>query len=257
MTKIILISINTVKEIKRHKLFYALTAAVFFMIGGGFLLGPLSLMEQVRLSINLSLTTCHIGLMMATLYFSSHLLSQEIERKTIVTLFVRPISRLQFIFGKFFGMLIIILIATVLLTGVMAVVHLIYGRSPVQGILFIAMWGMFLEALILVSVAFFFSSFSSSFFVFVCSFLIFVIGHAVNQAMFLASKGAVTGILKQMLPFIIKAFPDLEILNWRSHVLYQDSIPVKEWISASGYSLLWIVMLLILTGFLFERRTIA
>ena len=257
MTQIILISLNTVKEIRRHKLFYALSVAVIFMIGGGFLLGPLSLMEQVRLSINFSLTTCHIGLMMATIYFSSNLLSQEIERKTIISLFVRPISRLQFIFGKFLGMLIIVLVATVLLTGVMIVIHWIYDRSLVWGVLFIAMWGMFLEALILMSVAFFFSSFSSSFFVFVCSFLVFIIGHAVNQALFLANKGAITGVFKQILPFIIKIFPDLEVLNWRSHVLYQDSITVTEWLGSTGYSFLWIVMLLILTGFLFERRSIA
>ena len=257
MKNIILISLNTFKEIKRQRLFYALTAAVVFMITGGALLGDLSLTEQVRLSINFALTTCHIGLMLATIYFSSHLLSQEIERKTIITLFVRPISRLQFILGKFLGMLMIVLIATVLLTGIMVVIHGFYGRPFFQGILFVAMWGMFLEALVLISVAFFFSSFSSSFFVFVCSFMIFIVGHAVNQAVFLANKGAVEGFFKQVLPFIIKVFPDLEILNWRSHVLYQDSIAAKEWLGASGYSFLWIIMLLILTSYLFERRTIA
>ena len=256
MTNIILIAFNTIKEIQRHKLFYVLTAGVVFMIVGGFLLGPLSLSEQVRLSINFSLTTSHIGLVMFVIYFSSNLISREIEHKTIINLFVKPISRLQFIIGKFFGMLIIILIAVILLTGVIAVIHWFYDR-PVQGILFVAMWGVYLETLILMSSAFFLSSFASSFFIFVCSFFVFIIGHSVNGAIFLMEKGAVTGLLKHIVSFTVSLFPNLERLNWRSHVLYQDSVLLSELLSVSAYSFLWIVLLLVLTSIFFERRSLA
>ena len=89
MKNIFLIALNTVKEIKRHKILYALGAVVAFIIVAGVILGPLSLSEQTRLSINFAFTACHIGLVLISVYFASTLISHEIEKKTAITLFCK------------------------------------------------------------------------------------------------------------------------------------------------------------------------
>ncbi|MDE0119201.1 MAG: ABC transporter permease subunit [Bdellovibrionales bacterium] len=255
MKNIFLMAINTIKEVKRHKIFYALGSVVIFIVGAGVILGPLSLSEQTRLSINFSFTACHIGLIVIAVYFASTLISHEIERKTIITLFTKPISRMQFIIGKFLGLSFILLLALLFLTLFVVFIYMIY-RQPVGAILFIALWGIFLEALILLAIAFFFSSFTSSFLVLVYSVLVFIIGHSANSIIFFLGKGEGDSFFKLLVSIVTRVFPNFEKLNWRAQALYQDSLVAGELLSCSIYSFSWIIFLLIITGLLFKRKQI-
>ena len=163
---------------------------------------------------------------------------------------------MQFIVGKFFGLSLILLFALLFLILFVMSVHMIYGQS-VGLILFIAMWGIFMEALILLALAFFFSSFTSSFLVLVYSVLIFIIGHSANGIVFFLGKSENDQFFKLGVSLITRVLPNFEKLNWRAHALYQDSLVEGELFLCSLYSFSWIVFLLIVTGILFERKQIA
>ncbi len=255
MKNIFLISSNTVKEIRRHKIFYALGAITLAMMGLGIVLGPLSLSEKIRLSIDFAFTACHIGLVLITIYFGSTLISQEIEKKTVITLFVKPVSRLEFILGKFIGLSIILLGALFLLASLVVLVYLFYGQNLTLTV-FIAISGIFLESLILLALCFFFSSLTSSFLVLVFSFFVFVIGHSTNGVVFFAEKMP-EGWFKTIVSKLVYFFPNFEKMNWRSNALYGDSVSGNEWLLTSFYSLSWIVCLIVLTNFFFKRKNIA
>ena len=255
MKNTFLMAINTIKEIRRHKIFYALAAVVVFIVVAGMLLGPLSLSEQTRLSINFSFTASHIGIILIAIYFGSTLISHEIERKTIIPLFTKPISRMQFIIGKFLGLSFILLLAVLFLTLFVLIMYIFY-QQPIGGILFMALWGIYLEALILLALAFFFSSFTSSFLVLVYSVLVFIIGHSANSIIFLLGKGESDSFFKLLISIVTRVFPNFEKLNWRAQALYQDSLVVGELLSSSVYSFSWIIFLLIVTSLLFKRKQI-
>jgi len=251
-----LIAGNTVREIQRHKILYALMALVFFIIGASVILGPLSLNEQQRLSINFAFTACHLSLIVISVYFASTLISHEVEKKTAITLFAKPISKTQFIIGKFFGLAFVLIIALCFLLIFILAVHFFYDHK-ISGLLFIAMWGIFLEALCLLAMAFFFSSFSSSFLVLVYSTLIFIIGHSTNGLTFFINKSQDDTLFKNVVSVLVRVFPNYEKFNWRGNALYLE--PLLEWelAHASLYSFSWIVFLLVFTGFFFERKQVA
>ena len=255
MKNIWLISLNTVKEIQRHNVFYALGGGVLLLIGAGLILAPLSLAEQTRLSINFSLTACHIGLMIVAVYFASTLVSHEIEKKTIITIFVKPLSKMQFILGKFLGLAVTLGLLVLCLSLFLVLVYLFF-KQPVGAVLFIALWGIFLEALILSAVAFLFSSITSSFLVLIYSVFVFIIGHAANGIVFFL-KQSQGNIFKPITKVIVRIMPNFEKLNWRPYALYQDDLPLIELVSASLYSFAWIAFLLTLAGWLFRRKKIA
>ncbi len=255
MKNIFLIALNTLKEISRHKILYALGAFVVFMMGAGLILGSLSLNEQTRLSINFSFTACHIGLVFVSVYFASTLISREIERKTILTLFVKPVSRTQFIIGKFLSLSFVLLLILLFLTLFVVFVHFIYSR-PLSLIVFVAMWGIFLEALILLTLAFFFSVFSSSFLVLVYSVLMFIIGHSAAGIVFFVNQGEGDVFSKWVVTGVVRAFPNFEKLNWRASALYQIPLKDGELVFSSLYAFSWMIFLLIATGILFERKNL-
>ena len=255
MKNVWLISLNTLKEIRRHKIFYAFGGMVLLLIGGGLILAPLSVDEQTRLSINFSITACHIGLMILAVYFASTLISHEIEKKTIITVFVKPLSRMQFVLGKFLGLAFILGMMVLFLSLFLVLVYLFF-EQPVEMVLFIALWGILLEALILSAVAFLFSSITSSFLVLVYSVFVFIIGHATNGIVFFLQQ-AKGNIFKPITKVVVRIMPNFEKLNWRSHALYQDELSMVEVFYASVYGLAWITFLLILAAWLFKRKRIA
>ena len=255
MKIIFLIALNTVKEIRRHRVLYALGVVVFFILSAGIILGPLSLSEQARLSINFTFVACHLSLLLMAVYFGSMLISHEIEKKTIIPLFVKPLDRFQFILGKFAGLAFVLWLTTLFLTLLVGVVHFIYSH-PIGPILFIAMWGCFLESLILLTVAFLFSSFAGSFLVLVYSFFIFIIGHSANGIIFFLDKIQDEGFTKHLVSVVIWGLPNFEKLNWRVQALYQNSIAPGELIFSSLYACSWVTFLLIITGMLFQRKQV-
>ena len=256
MKNIFLIAINTFKEISRHKILYALGAFVVFMMGSSLVLGSLSLSEKTRLSINFSFTACHIGLIFVSVYFASALLSREMEKKTVLTLFVKPVSRTQFIIGKFLSLACVLFLIVLFLTLFVVSVYFIYGR-PLHFVVFAAMWGIFLEALMLLTLAFFFSVFSSSFLVLVYSVLMFIIGHsAAGIVFFVQQQGEGDVFSKWVVTGAVRAFPNFEKLNWRAEALYKLPLKEGELLFSSLYAVSWIIFLLMVTSILFERKNL-
>ena len=256
MKNIFLIACNTVKEIRRNKLLYALLLTAGVIMVGGLILGPLSLSEQTRLSVNFAFTACHIGLVAVAMYFASALLFREREKKTLLALFSKPVRRTQFVLGKFLGLSFILCAVLIFLLSFVCLIHIIHGQA-ITAILFTALWGIFLEALVLSAVAFCFSCFASSaFLVLVYSVLIFVIGHSASGIFFFLNRNEGLGVFKLVVSVAVRILPDLEKLNWRSYALYQTALEREELIFTSLYGFSWIIFLLIVTAFLFERKQI-
>ena len=90
---------------------------------------------------------------------------------------------MQFILGKFLGLALVLFVVMVLLSLFIIAVYWFF-KQPVGAILFIALWGIFLESLMLSAVAFTFSSITSSFLVLAYSTFVFIIGHAANGIVF-------------------------------------------------------------------------
>ena len=247
-----LIAKHTVKEIRRQKIFYILVALAVFMMAGGMVLGPLSLNEQIRLSINFSLVACHMGSVLLSIYFASSLLVSELQTTAIILL-TKPVSRSQFIIGRVLGLVAVLCTVWLLMICALLLLYWFYEQS-VGIALFAAFWGIALESLILIGVACFFSLSLSPFLTLVHTFFIFLIGHLVNGFMFLISSQDL--LLKTSIDLALRVFPNFEKFNWRTQALYQDFIAYSDIAWNTVYAAFWMLVLLLLTGMIFERKHI-
>ena len=104
------------------------------------------------------------------------LVSKEIERRTIYTILARPITRTQFVLGKYFGLVFIgglniaimfaMFLSTIWLSG-----------NAIFGSLFQAVQLMWVEVLLVTALAMFFSTFSSPTLSAIMTLGFYVIGH--------------------------------------------------------------------------------
>jgi Cu-processing system permease protein len=252
MKAVWIIAKNTYREIIRDRILYGIIVFALMLVGLSLALGQLTFAEQAKISADFGFTGIQLSAVVLAIFVGSSLVAKEIEKQTILTLLARPITRTQFLLGKFFGLSFIILTVMV---GLAAVLALVVNslELPINGIFVLALFGILLEAMLLLSMTLLFGSFSRPIMtvIFVVSF--FLIGHWVGSLRFFVEKSE-SSSFKTMGNIISWLVPDLERFNWRAAPLYQTVIPSKEILLSSGYALGWILVMVALTALIFRKR---
>ena len=249
---ILILAVNGFNEVMRHRFFYGLSIVAFLIIGVGALLGPLSMSEEKRITINFGLLSAQIVLIAASVFFGSLSITRDIEKKTLMTLITRSTSRSQYILGKFFGIAIVMFVAVCLLGSILAGLFYFF-EIPLNKIFLLSLWGMYLEAIVLLSISTLFSSLTSSFLIICYTACFFIIGHWVDTLKVLIQQIKEPWI-HTVSNYAIRFIPNLENFNWRGHVVYQDVVSLEESIFYSCYALFWIIFFIFFSIKVFNRK---
>lgn len=252
MRAVWVLAINTYKEVIRDRILYALILFAFLLIGLSLALGQLSFAEQARISANFGLSAIHLCTVVLAIFVGSNLVAKEIEKKTILTILVRPISRMQFIIGKALGLSL--LIATMLI-GLSLILSLVFWGLGMAvnarlGWVLLGLWG---EAMVLLGVTLVFSMISKPLLVVCFSVGVFLIGHWQSSLAFFAGKSE-GGALKSISWMVSHFLPNLERVNWKDIVLYDQPLDYSANLMSLGYTMVWFAVCICLTAILFKRK---
>lgn len=251
MRPIWIVAKNTFKEVTRDRILYGLIIFAVMIIFFSLALGQLSFAEQSRISANFGLSAIHLGSICIAIFLGSTLVTKELDKQTILTLLVRPISRWQFILGKFIGLVFVILEAMAGLALVLGLVFFLVGM-PLNAQFFLALLGILIESMCLLSVTLLFSLFTRPILVVSFSVGIFLIGHWISTLQYFSSK--MPGSISDYVYKVLRYGPDFETINWKSLVIYNDRFNLEMIMIPSIYVLLWTALLLALSVRVFERK---
>jgi ABC-type transport system involved in multi-copper enzyme maturation permease subunit len=245
---------NTYKEVIRDRILYAMILFAILLIGFSLALGQLSFAEQSRISADFGLSAIHLVAVALAIFVGSNLVYKEIEKKTILTILVRPRSRTQFIIGKALGLSLLILTMIFGLACILALVFLMLGMSLDQRLLLVLL-GLLSEAMVLLGVTLVFSMITKPLLVVCFSTGVFLIGHWQGSLDYFARKPD-SGVLGPVNWMVSHFLPDLERLNWKELILYPDPI---DWTSKSAslaYAAAWFGACVCLAAILFKRKDV-
>lgn len=249
---IYIIAKNTYIEVIRDRILYGLLVFAVLLIGLSLILGQLTFAEQARITANFGFAAIHISAVILSIFVGSTLVSREIEKKTILTLLARPVSRTQFIVGKALGLMSVIFMAITLLSIVL--IGLFYAMGLNINLSFlIGLYGIFLEAAVLLSFTIFFGSFASPMMAVSFSIGIFLIGHWLDSLKFFSEKGASASFV-YFAKGVQIALPNLELFNWRSLFIYSETIPFRNVGISSVYGGAWCLFLITIAAVILRRR---
>lgn len=254
MRPVWILAVNTFKEVIRDRILYALILFAVLLIGLSLALGQLSFAEQARISANFGLGAIHLCAVILAIFIGSNLVYKEIEKKTILTILVRPISRIQFIVGKALGLSLVIFVMVMGLTGILCLVWWGLG-FPVDGRLGFVLLGLLAEAFVLLGFTLVFSMITKPLLVVCFSIGVFLIGHWHASLQYFAGR-ADNGALKAVSTFTRYFLPDLERVNWKAAVLYNQPLDIPAKMSALGYSLAWFILCISLAALIFKRKDV-
>jgi ABC-type transport system involved in multi-copper enzyme maturation permease subunit len=251
-TRILGIARNTFKEGVRDRLFLVIGVFAVFVLGSSFIIGPLSLGEQVRITQDVGLAAISLLSFMIAILVGTSIVYREIDKRTIYTVIAKPVERWHFIAGKFLGLLATVSLLVAGMTVLFVFINLIVARTfPPQ--LLTAILLIWMELVLLTAMSILMSTVASPILGAVFSALLYVIGHASADVKELAARFG-SGVLKAVTDAVYYTLPNLEYLNVRSKVTHGVSIDAAYVAFASSYAMLYSLAFLILAVFAFQKK---
>ena len=123
---------NTVREAIRSKLLYTLLFFAILLISSGVLLSSLSYVESERILQDVGMAAIRIFAVAIAIFVGVGLIYQEVDRRTVYTILSKPISRAEFLLGKYLGLVLTIWMQIAIMVLAFAGVSLVTG-APLHG----------------------------------------------------------------------------------------------------------------------------
>src|SRR3989344_3536995 len=114
MRVILVIAKNTFRETIRDRILYGILGFSLVYVAITYLLSRISLGDPAILK-SFGLAGIYFFGSIITIFLGASIVYKEIERRTLYFVFSKPVSRLQFILGKFFGLFTAVAMAIALM----------------------------------------------------------------------------------------------------------------------------------------------
>jgi len=254
--RILHIATNTFREAVRDRVLYNLIAFALLLSGASILVGQISIDIERLVVINLGLTAVSLFGIVIAIFIGIGLVSKEIEKRTLYTVLSRPVRRWEFIVGKYFGLAGTLVVNTFFMAiGVFAA--LLYVSHKFVGSdasVFVALYFIILEFLVICSLSLLFSSFSSPLLSAVFTFSLFVIGSFAGDLRGFA--GMAQGITRWLALGMSYLVPNLSAFNVITSVAHGQSVPAQLILQNTLYAIFYSGMALSGAVLIFERRNL-
>jgi len=265
MRVIRLVAVNVFKESVRDKVLYNLVAFAVLLIVSTFLLGQLTAGQDIKIIKDLGLAAISLFGLMIAVFIGIGLVWKEVDKRSIYGVLSKPVSRQQFVLGKFFGLLLTLavnlLVMTVAFYAVLALNAWMASPATLAAMQTPAADPAMLKAILLIgieltlvtAIALFFSTFSSPFLSAGLTVGLWVIGHfntdLRNFEAVVESRPA--AYLARGLYYLLPNFAAFDI---KTQVVHALPVPDSYVATTTLYGFVYIALLLTGAVVIFSRR---
>ncbi len=282
-SRIYAITINTVTELTRLKVFYVLLIFGLVLIGSSIFMAQFSFQQEFQILKDVSLGAISLFTSLLAIVATARLLPQDIEDRTLYTILAKPVPRFEYVLGKITGVLLLLAISTVVMGGAFllvlytceqAVLHTtlrqMSGAPPDQiadalrvirssafnidilpGIVII-----YLKACLLAALTLFVSTFATSnIFTIVVMAFIYFIAHlqATAREYWLQEHGS--GLITRVfLAVVALFFPDLQAFNLVDDIVAGTAISLTLFAKTAVLGIFYTTIYTLLATFVFYGK---
>jgi ABC-type transport system involved in multi-copper enzyme maturation permease subunit len=252
MNKILTIAENTFKEAIRDKVLISITIMGFILMASSKVFIPISIGQAEKIIKDFGISLIEIFGVLIVVFIGTRIFHQETERKTIYSIMSKPVSELEFVAGKFLGLYYLTVIIQILLFAIFFLFSKFYLRSA--DIFLINIFYFFLfEFLLLDALAIFLSCFMTPLTSGIMTLLLFFIAHVtfyIKALPQILNMPTLSGFIN----FIYYVLPNFSVFNIKATVIYHLPLSINSYILAFSYSLLYSIILIIFSSFLFSKK---
>jgi len=274
---------NTLTDLVRQKVFYFLLIFGLLVIGNSAFIAKLSFQEQFQMLKDISLGAMSVFSSLLAILATANFLPKDMEDRTIYTILAKPVPRHCYLLGKLCGILALLAIAILLMSGlflgvlwlgesaalaetraqfasaspedlalaIKEVTASTFNANLLPGILII-----FIKAALLASLTLFISTFAtSSIFTILMAVALYFIGHLQATALEYWLSGVDVEWWSRLLTAIVALlFPDLQAFNLTDDIIAGTAISLKLFLGTAALGGIYIAVYFALSAFVFSGR---
>lgn len=259
------IALSVFKESVRDKVLYNLVLFAVLLMAASYLLGQLTAGQDIKIIKDLGLSATSIFGVFIAVFIGIGLVWKEVERRSIYSLLVKPITRVEFILGKYAGLVLTLLVnlavmaaALYAVLGLMALVSppkmiAALDAAPLDPRMLLAIALIFVQLALITALALFFSTFSSPILSAVFTFGLYIVGQfnadlrhfeqVVDSRPAIWLARTLYYLLPNLAPFDIKAL-----------VVHGRPVSAGYVFLTLGYAVVYIAFVLLAAMLVFSRR---
>lgn len=247
------ISTNVFWEVIRDRVLYLVGFYAVLMGIAIQLLPEVAANTEDRMIANFGLAGMSILGLIVAVFVGTGLINKEIEKRTLLILLAKPISRVELVIGKHLGLSAVIAVLITLMTS-LYLASLQFSQIQYSLVsIAIAVLYLLLELSLLTAVALVLSVFTSSLLATLISFSVYLMGHF-SRDMVELGKLADNVQIERLTQGIYLVLPDLARLDLKNQVVYGQLPDPLTLLANAGYGLFYTALLLILAILIFWQR---
>lgn len=252
-SRTLVIAANVFREVIRDRVLYLIILFAVFLIACIRLLPEIAAATENKIILDVGLAAMSLLGLVIAVFVGTGLVNKEIEKRTVLVLMAKPISRTEFIVGKHLGLSAVLAVLVTAMTAIYMGV-LTFSRIPYPTTsIAISSLFLFLQLSLITAVAIALGVFTSSLLAALLTFTVFLMGSASANLVALGaqSKNSTVEAVTRNLYLVL---PDLSRLDLKNQAVYGLLPPTETLLQNAGYAVLYIVLLLAIATLIFSRR---
>lgn len=225
MTKVRVLALSGLQEQWRNRAYQVAMLFGGVMLYLSVLLGMLAVDQELRALLDFGLSFIELMAIGAAIFASATGILREMETKSIYLILSRPVTRLEFLVGRYLGIVLSMTLATLLMAAVH--VSLLKARGwGFQADYLLALLGIVLKLGVATAIATFFALFSTSALSALgTTAILWTLGHFIPEMRFLAQRGSFPVV---PLLVLMRLLPNLQLFNFRDRLEVPESVFAGE-----------------------------
>jgi ABC-type transport system involved in multi-copper enzyme maturation permease subunit len=247
---------NGFREIIRERILYVVGLFALAMVAAWRILPEVAVSAQGKILLDFgpgAMTT--LGVVIA-IFVGTNLINREIDRRTILALIPKPISRAEFIIGKHLGLVAVLaLMLVVMLSIYFIILSLARISYPVMPLITSSLF-LLLELMVIVAAALMFGSMTSSLLATLLTVMTYLAGHATQEMVKLTNSSISTNLggMQNISNVLFMVLPDLSKLDLKNAAVYGVLPPSNTLWTSAAYAFVYTGIFLGISIAVFSRR---
>ncbi len=252
IARVLTIAWNTGREAVRSKLLYTLLFFALVLIFSSLFLAGISYVERDRILQDIGLASIRFFAIAIAIFVGVGLIHKEVDRRTVYTILSKPLSRGEFLIGKYVGLVVTLWLQAAIMIAAFAAVSLMRGAS--LGVGHAAAFALLaVELAVVVAIATLFSAFTTPMLATLFAGGVWIVGNLTRNLRDLGAESEI-GFVRQLAKLLYGVLPDLASFNLSLEAVHGLPVVASDvWLPVL-YGMAYATIVLAGAVVIFERR---
>ncbi|MBU7584215.1 MAG: ABC transporter permease [Nostoc sp. TH1S01] len=246
---------NVFQEVVRDRILYVIGFYTLILAIAWRVLPEFAATNENKMLLDFGIVAINVISLIVVVFLGTGLVKKEIDKRTILVLIAKPVSRSEIIAGKFLGL------SAVLAVLISAMTAIYLGFLQFQNIphptlsIVIAAVFLLLQLSLINAVAITLGVFTNSLLAVTLTFAVYLMGN-ITQDLVKLGRLSHNSAMESITQGLYLILPDLSRLDLKNDAVYgMQALPdATMLITNAGYGILYSIMLLAIASFVFSKR---